>query len=86
MERKKLIDVLKKFLSDFDAEKINNYFATDFGDDWDEYLVDDELESVLQYLNDCFIDIDIDYRDTNQFERKVRETLQTAIKMIEDTK
>ena len=37
MELKKL---LEGFLNNFDAHEINNYFGSQFGDDWDNYLKD----------------------------------------------
>lgn len=89
METKKLKEMLNNFLNNFNAEDINEYFATNFYDDWDNYYIKENysnIEEVLNYLNDTFYDIDIDYRDTKKFESKVKETLKNAIKMLESTK
>lgn len=86
MGKERLKKMLNSFLNHFNAEVINNYFASEFGDDWDSFLEDSDIESILQYLNDSFIDIDVDFRETNQFEYKVKETIKTAIKMLESTK
>ena len=77
------------FLDNFDAKNINEYFATDFSDDWEDYFMKENnsnIEEVLQYLNDHFIDIDVDYRDTKEFESKVKKTLKKAIEILECTK
>lgn len=79
---------LKKFLNNFNASEINHYFACDFSDDWDNYYIKNNysnIEVVLQYLNDTFIDIDVDYRDTKSFEPMVKNTLEKALEML-DTK
>ena len=78
---------LKSFLKNFNAESINNYFACDFSDDWDTYYIHNKysnIEDILQYLNDIFIDIDLQYRDTDMFENMVRNALENAINMLED--
>ena len=89
METKNLKVMINNFLDNFNAKKINEYFATDFSDDWEDYFIKENysnIEEVLQYLNDNFIDIDVDYRDTKQFESKVKEMLNKAIEMLECTK
>ena len=80
----KLKDKLESFLVNFDAWKINEYFANgEFVDDCDAYFEQNEPTEVLDYLGDSFCDIDIDYRDTNQFAVKVKETILIALEMLE---
>ena len=78
--------VLENFLNNFNAHDINEYFANDFIDDWDSYLKNNTPIDVLEYLNDNFYDIDIDYRDTNMFDSKIKETLTKALEMLKDAK
>lgn len=82
MERD-LKTVLQSFLNNFDANNINNYFANDFSDDWDIYLKNGTPIDVLEYLNDSFYNIDVDYRDTDIFEEKVKEALTHALKLLD---
>lgn len=82
MERN-LKDKIKDFLNSFNAKEVNEYFANDFDSDWDNYLKSNIPTKVLEYLNDSFIDIDINYRETEYFDKKVKETLETALKMID---
>lgn len=84
--KKDLKDELEKFLTNFNAREINHYFACDFYDDWDNYYIKNDypnIEIVLQYLNDAFIDIDVDYRDTKDFDGMVKRTLEKALKMLD---
>ena len=80
---KNLKKTLTEFLNDFDAKEINEYFANGFDDDWDEFYSKENVDEVLEFLNDKFIDIDVDYRDTKYFEKMVRETLEKALKMLD---
>ena len=75
--------VLQSFLNNFDANNINNYFANDFNDDWDIYLKNGTPINVLEYLNDSFYNIDVDYRDSDMFEEKVKEALNQALKLLD---
>jgi hypothetical protein len=70
------------FLDNFNATEINEYFANDFIDDREEYFDKKERGCILDYLNDSFIDIDINFRDSDNFEKLVRDTLETALKMF----
>ena len=83
---KNLKKLLENFLNNFNANDINEYFANDFSDDWDIYLKDNIPVDILIYLNDAFCDIDIDYRDTDMFETRIKETLRTALELLERIK
>ena len=79
----KLKDKLESFLMDFDARAINEYFANgEFVDDCDAGFEQNEPTEVLDHLGDSFYDIDIDYRDTDQFAIKVKETILRALEML----
>lgn len=77
--REKLLD-LQKNVKPID---INEYFASDFADDYAYFEQDKISTKVLDFLNTEFIDIDIDYRDTSNFENKVYDTLEKALLMLE---
>ena len=79
----KLKNKLESFLIDFDAIAINEYFANgEFVDDCDAYFEKNEPTDILDYLTESFYDIDIDYRDTNQFTNKVKETILATLEML----
>lgn len=77
-----LKQMLENFLKDFDAYKINEYFAMEFAEDFDVFLANGEPENVLQYLNDEFFEIDVDYNSSKKMDEKVRQTLTKALMMI----
>lgn len=77
---KTLIKLLQEFLAENDIKKINNYFATDFCDEYN-----DEKETVLDYLTEEFYTIDIMIHDGKDVESKIRDVLNTAIEMLETT-
>lgn len=81
---KDLRKLINDFLSDFDANKINDYFANDFCDDWDIFL-ENTPKNILEFLNDEFYSIDTQYIDNKNYEKKIKETLKKALKMM-DTK
>ncbi len=81
MERNS-IGIMRRPKDNFSAYKINEYFANDYADDYDIFEKDKNNLAALEYLNDEFIDIDIDYSQTDQFEQKVFETLEKALKLI----
>ncbi len=77
---------LKNKLNDlklnYSTYEINEYFANDFADDYDFFAKDENNIEALEFLNDEFIDIDTDYRGTDNFEAKVFETIDKALKLI----
>ncbi len=81
---KDLKELIINFLNNFNAKKINDYFANDYCDDWDIFSKNISNE-VLEYLNDSFYIIDTQYIDKDNFESKIKETLRKALDMI-DTK
>ncbi|WP_295147318.1 hypothetical protein [uncultured Peptoniphilus sp.] len=62
--------------------EINEYFAIEFADDYDVFAQDKNNIETLDYLNDEFIDIDVDYSHRDDFDSKVRETIDEAINML----
>lgn len=78
MVDKNLITLLNELLHESDVEEIVRYFAFEF---WDDYP--DEDETVLDYLNDSFYDIDMMRVDDKDVTETTYETLRTAIKMLE---
>lgn len=62
--------------------EINKYFAVEFADDYDVFAQDKKSIEVLDYLNDEFIDIDVDYSHTDEFDSKVKGTIDEAINML----
>lgn len=62
--------------------EINEYFAVEFADDYDAFAQDKSNIEALDYLNDEFIDIDVDYSHTDEFDSKVIETIDEAINML----
>lgn len=62
--------------------QINEYFAVEFADDYDVFAQDKSNIEALDYLNDEFIDIDIDYSHTSKFDSKVKEVIDKAIDML----
>lgn len=77
---------LNYFLNNFNAKEINHYFAVDFSDDWDNIYIKEKysnIEEVLSYLNDSFIDIDLKYVDTDVLdEEEIRKILIKALEML----
>lgn len=84
---KNLINTLKGFLKNFDAKNVNEYFVNgEFLDDCVNYFENakttkKELE-VLDFLTERFYDIDVNYRETEKFEKMVKETIEKAIEML----
>ena len=81
---------LKNFLIELrdnnSAFDLNSYFGSaDFADDYDEFEKDIKYESqldVLAFLNYEFTDIDTDYYDSLDFEKRVFKTIDKAIKAL----
>lgn len=79
--RNKLLMFYDNF-EDYGAYEINEYFNSEFGDDYDSFALDEKNLEALNYLNDEFIDIDIDYHNSIEFDIKVKKTLEKALKML----
>lgn len=62
--------------------EINEYFAVEFADDYDGFAQDKNNIEALDYLNDEFIDIDVDYSHRDDFDSKVRGTIDEANNML----
>ena len=63
--------------------EVNEYFANDFAEDYDYYEKERNNTNVLKFLNDEFIDIDLDYSRTKKFDNKVKNTLDRALSMLD---
>lgn len=74
-----------KYYNNFDefgAYDINEYFNSEFGDDYDVFALDSNNSDALEYLNEEFIEIDYEgYNDPN-FATKVKSVLKRAIELI----
>ena len=80
MVEKDIVTLLNEMLHKKDVEEIVRYFAFEFWDD-----CPDADETVLDYLNDRFYDIDMMRVDGKDVTETVYETLRTAIKMLDGT-
>lgn len=67
---------------EYGAYEINEYFNSEFGDDYDSFALDEKNLEALNYLNDEFIDIDIDYHNSIEFDIKVKKTLEKALEIL----
>lgn len=76
--KEKLLDLK----NNYDYKEINEYFATEFSDDYYIFERDEKNIKILEFLNDSFIDIDIDYSKTEEFEKKVNEVIDIALSMF----
>lgn len=78
-----LKDKVNYFLNNFNAVEINEYFCNgSFVDDCIKYYDNNSPASIIDYLNDTFLYIDMDYRETDKFSDMVKGTLETALKMF----
>ena len=73
---KNLRDLLLQMKFSMTAKDINNYFATDF---YRDFKVKGK---VLNFLNEEFYSIDVDYYDSPDFEERVLKTIDKAIEML----
>ena len=79
---KTLKDILLDLLSE-SPYRINEYFATEFADEYDR-LENLETQSILEFLNDSFTDIDIDYDGSEEMDAKILDTINEAISKCND--
>ena len=79
---KNLKEKLLFLKANYKPYEINEYFAVEFADDYKVFAQDKNNIEVLDYLNDEFIDIDVDYSLRDDFDSKVRETIDEAINML----
>ena len=63
--------------------EVNEYFANDFAEDYNYYEKERNNTNVLKFLNDEFIDIELDYSRTKEFDNKVKNTLDRALSMLD---
>ena len=60
---------------------INEYFATDFAEDYERLEKNKENRPILEFLNESFTDIDVDYDGSSAMDAKIIDTLKKAISM-----
>lgn len=63
---------------------INEYFATDFAEDYERLERNKENRAILEFLNDSFTDIDVDYDSSSAMDAKIIDTLKKAISMYRE--
>lgn len=63
---------------------INEYFATDFAEDYEKLERNKENRPILEFLNDSFTDIDVDYDGSSAMDAKIIDTLKKAISMCRE--
>ena len=79
---KTLKDILIDLLSE-SPYRMNEYFAIEFYEDYDR-LENQETQSILDFLNDSFTDIDVDYDGSEEMDAKILDTINKAISMCND--
>lgn len=60
---------------------INEYFAIEFAEDYERLEKNKEDRPILEFLNESFIDIDVDYDGSSAMNAKIIDTLKKAISM-----
>lgn len=60
---------------------INEYFAIEFAEDYERLERIKENRPILEFLNESFFDIDVDYDGTSAMDAVIIDTLKKAISM-----
>lgn len=63
---------------------INEYFATDFTEDYERLERNKENRTILEFLNDSFTDIDVEYDGSSKMDEIIIDTLRRAISMCNE--
>lgn len=63
---------------------INEYFAIEFAEDYEKLERITENRPILEFLNESFFDIDVDYDGTSAMDAKIIDTLKKAISMCRE--
>lgn len=63
---------------------INEYFAIEFAEDYERLERNKENRPILEFLNESFIDIDVDYDGSSAMDAKIIDTLKKAISMCRE--
>lgn len=63
---------------------INEYFAIEFAEDYERLEIIKENGPILEFLNESFFDIDVDYDGTSAMNAKIIDTLKKAISMCRE--
>lgn len=62
---------------------INEYFANDFAEDYEWLERNKENRAILEFLNDSFTDIDVEYDGSLKMNEVIINTLRKAISMCD---
>lgn len=63
---------------------INEYFAIEFADDYERLEKNRENKPILEFLNESFTDIDVEYDASSRIDEIINDTLRKAIRMCDD--
>ena len=63
---------------------INEYFAIEIAEDYERLERIKENTRILEFLNESFFDIDVDYDGTSAMDAKIIDTLKKAISMCRE--
>lgn len=63
---------------------INEYFAIEFADDYERLEKNRENKPILEFLNESFMDIDVEYDASSRIDEIINDTLRKAIRMCDD--
>lgn len=61
--------------------RINEYFAVEFTDDYERLEKSKENRPILEFLNESFFDIDVEYDGSSKMDEIIIDTLRKAIRL-----
>ena len=61
---------------------INEYFAIEFAEDYERLERIKENRPILEFLNESFFDIDVDYDGASAMDAKIIDTLKKAMHIL----
>ena len=61
--------------------RINEYFAVEFTDDYERLEKNRENKPILEFLNESFFDIDVEYDGSSKMDEIIIDTLRKAIRL-----
>lgn len=61
--------------------RINEYFAVEFADDYERLEKSKENRPILEFLNESFFDIDVEYDGSSKMDEIIIDTLRKAIRL-----
>lgn len=63
---------------------INEYFAIEFADDYERLEKNRENKPILEFLNESFMDVGVEYDASSRIDEIINDTLRKAIRMCDD--